>query len=122
VTRLPHEVSLGTVVQWAAGTPFSITRTVVDLDSTGNTIFRGLFPTGQRNDMRNEGAWRVDSHVEKAFTVGKVQASAFLNIQNMLNSDDLIIVQNDLTAIDGVGMQANRNFGRRFELGATFNF
>ncbi|MGH9870684.1 MAG: TonB-dependent receptor [Candidatus Polarisedimenticolia bacterium] len=122
VTRLPHEISLGSVVQWAAGTPFSITRTVVDVDSTGNTIFRGLFPTGQRNDMRNEGAWRIDSHVEKAFTLGRVQASAFLNIQNMLNSDDLIIVQNDLTAIDGVGLQANRNFGRRFELGATFNF
>jgi outer membrane receptor protein involved in Fe transport len=122
VTRLPHEISLGTVVQWASGVPFSITRTVVDLDSTGNTIFRGLFPTQQRNDMRNEGAWRIDGHVEKAFTIGRVQASGFINIQNMLNSDDLTIIQHDLSAIDGVGLQANRVFGRRFELGATFNF
>jgi hypothetical protein len=122
VARLKHEITAGAVLQWASGIPFSITRTVVDLDSTGNTIFRSLFPTGQRNDQRNEGQWRVDAHLEKAFTIRRVQASGFLNVQNLLNSDDLVIAEHDLTALDGIGLQANRNFGRRFELGASFNF
>jgi hypothetical protein len=122
VTRLKHEITAGAVLQWASGTPYSITRTVVDLDSTGNTIFRSLFPTSQRNDQRNEGQWRVDTHLEKAFTIGRVQASGFLNVQNVMNSDDLVVAEHDLTALDGVGLQANRNFGRRFELGASFNF
>ncbi|HKY31746.1 MAG TPA: carboxypeptidase regulatory-like domain-containing protein [Candidatus Polarisedimenticolia bacterium] len=122
VARLPREISLGSVVQFASGTPYSITRTVVDLDSTGNTIFRSFFPTEQRNDQRNEGIWTVDGRLEKAFNLGRVQASAFLNVQNLLNSDDLILTEYDLTALDGLGLEGQRNFGRRFELGATFNF
>jgi hypothetical protein len=122
VTKLPHEISLGSIVQWASGTPFSITQTVVDQDSTGNTIFRSFFPTGQRNDQRNVGQWRVDGRVEKSFTIGKVQASGFVNVQNILNSDDLTINGYDLTALDGVGLNATRNFGRAWEIGTTFNF
>jgi outer membrane receptor protein involved in Fe transport len=122
VTKLPHEITLGGLVQWASGTPFSVVRTIVDLDSTGNTIFRTFFPTSQRNDQRNEGFWQVDSRLEKNFTIGKVQASGFLSVQNLLNSDHLTIEEFNQTAFDGIGLDAFRDFGRRFELGATFKF
>jgi hypothetical protein len=122
VTRLPHEISLGTVVQWASGTPWSVVRTIVDLDSTGNTIFRTFYPSQQRNDQRNEGAWQIDSRLEKNFVIGKVQASGFLNVANLLNSDTLVIQEYNQTSFDGVGLDGFRDFGRRFELGATFKF
>jgi len=123
VTKLAHDISVGTIVQWASGTPFSVTRTVVDQDSTGNVIFRTFFPTEQRNDQRNGAQWQVDARIEKNFTIGShVQASGFLNVQNLLNADWLVINTYDLTPLNGVGLNGGRNFGRRFELGAIFNF
>ncbi len=122
VTRLPHEISLGGIVEWASGTPFSVIRTIVDTDSTGNQFVRTFFPTGQRTDQRNEGIWRIDARVEKNFVIGKVQAAGFINVENLLDSDDLIINDINLEAFDGVGLDARRNFGRAFEIGATFNF
>ena len=122
VTRLPHEISLGAVVQWASGTPFSHIERIVDEDSTGNTIFRTFFPTSQRNDQRNEGAWKIDTRVEKNFVIGKVQASAFLNIDNLFDSDDLTITTYNTRAFNGIGLNGTREFGRRFEIGAVFNF
>ncbi len=122
VTRLPHEISLGTNIEWSTGTPFSVIQTVVDQDSTGNQIFRQFYPTGQRNDQRNETQWLIDTRVEKNFVIGKVQAAAFLNIQNILNLDTLRITDIDRSALNGIPLNYQRNFGRRFELGAIFNF
>lgn len=122
VTRLPHEISLGTAIQWASGTPYSVVRTIVDQDSTGNQIFRTLFPSQQRNDQRNEGIWTIDGRLEKNFVIGKVGAAGYLICENILNSDDLVINQLNLEAFDGVGIDPERRFGRRFEIGATFNF
>ncbi len=122
VTRLPKEVSIGSVVQWASGTPWSELKTIIDLDNTSNTIFRTFFPSSQRNDQRNEGFWTIDGRVEKNFVMGKVSALAFLSVQNLLNADNLFITQYNLTSFSGVGLNATRDFGRRFELGATFKF
>jgi hypothetical protein len=123
VTKLPHSISLGSVVQWSSGTPFSVQKTVVDQDSTGNTIFRTFFPSHQRNDQRNYGQWEIDGRIEKNFTIGgKLQVAAFINVQNLLNADYVTINSYDLSPLDGVGLNATRNFGRRFELGAVVNF
>jgi hypothetical protein len=122
VTKLPREVTFGGVVQWASGTPWSVVRTIVDLDSTGNTIFRTFYPSSQRNDQRNEGVWTIDTRLEKNFVIGKVQASGFLNVENLLNSDHLTIREYNQTSFDGIGLDAFRSVGRRFELGATFKF
>jgi hypothetical protein len=123
VTRLPHEISLGTIVQWASGTPWSVVRSVAELDSTGNTVTRIIYPTRGRNDQRNEGAWNLDGRIEKNFVAGRVQAAAFLNVDNLLNSDNLTIVQfSETGAFGGVGLSSHRAFGRRFELGANFKF
>ncbi|HEY3175453.1 MAG TPA: carboxypeptidase regulatory-like domain-containing protein [Candidatus Polarisedimenticolia bacterium] len=122
VTRLPHEVSFGTVIQWASGTPYSVIARIADQDSTGNSTFRTFFPTGQRNDQRNQGAWKIDTHLEKNFVIGKVRASGYLNIENLLNTDDLALTSYNIAAFNGIGLRGTREFGRRFELGATFNF
>ncbi len=122
VTRLPHEIGLGGSILWNSGTPYSVIRTIIDQDSTGNQIFRTFFPTSQRNDQSNEGFWKIDSRVEKNFVIGEVQAAAFLVVENILNTDYLIVDELNLQAFDGVQLNSTRSFGRRFEIGATFNF
>jgi hypothetical protein len=122
VTRLGHGIALGGIVQWSSGTPWSVVRTISELDSAGNTMVRTFYPSGQRNDRRNEGVWDVDARVEKSFDIGLVQAAAFLNIDNVLNSDDLTILRFNEHAAGGSGLSSYREFGRRFELGATFKF
>jgi hypothetical protein len=122
VTRLPRGISVGTVVQWASGTPWSVIQALSEYDSTGNIIVRTFYPSSQRNDQRNEGAWDVDGRLEKTFTIGKVQASGFLNVDNLLNSDHLTLLDFNELALDGVPLNGYRDFGRRFELGATFKF
>ncbi len=122
VTQLPHEIRLGTIIQWASGTPFSVIRIVVDQDDVGNQNFRTFYPSSQRNDQRNTGYWQIDTRVEKNFVIGKVQASGFLNVQNVTNNDFLRIRSYNTEAFDGIGLDPIRDVGRRFELGATFTF
>ncbi|HKY34176.1 MAG TPA: carboxypeptidase regulatory-like domain-containing protein [Candidatus Polarisedimenticolia bacterium] len=122
VTRLPKEISLGSVIQWSSGTPWSVVHTIVDLDSTGNQIFRTFYPSSQRNDQRNEGFWKIDTRIEKNFVLGKVQASAFLSVENILDEDYLNLTEYDLTSFDGIGLEGTRDIGRRFEIGSTFKF
>jgi hypothetical protein len=99
-----------------------VTKTVVEFDSTGNTLFRGFYPTGQRNDQRNSGWWKIDGHVEKNFTMGRVQASAFLNVENLLDEGQLSIEELDIASLGGLPLDASRDIGRRFEIGAIFDF
>jgi outer membrane receptor protein involved in Fe transport len=122
VARLPREMSLGTALQWNSGTPWSVIRSLSEFDSTGNTVVRTFYPSGQRNDQRNEGAWDIDGRLEKRFTIGRVEAAAFLNIDNLLNSDYLTILSYNELARDGIALNAYRDLGRRFELGAAFKF
>ncbi|MGH9869167.1 MAG: TonB-dependent receptor [Candidatus Polarisedimenticolia bacterium] len=122
VTRLPKEVSIGSIVQWASGTPWSVVRNTIDTDDTGNNIFRTFYPSAQRNDERNTGYWTVDGRVEKNFTIGKIQASGYLSVENIFNADNLFLNEYDQTPRDGLGLEGFRDFGRRFEVGGTFKF
>ncbi|HET9481882.1 MAG TPA: hypothetical protein VFP98_09015, partial [Candidatus Polarisedimenticolia bacterium] len=81
----------------------------------------------QRNDQRNAGFWKIDARIEKSFSIGKVEASGFFSIENLLNDDWLTIGALDLAALNGVSLRNYqgvplRDIGRRFELGASFNF
>ena len=122
VTRLPHGISLGTSVQWASGTPYSVISIQGDQDQTGNVNFRQFYPTGQRNDQRNEGQWQIDGRLEKSFVIGRITASAYLLAENLTNSDDLVILDYNLAARNGITLNAYRNLGRRWEIGTVFNF
>ncbi len=122
VTHLPHQITLGTIVQWGSGVPWSTIQTVTDLDRTGNTIFRTFFPTSQRNDQRNGGQWKLDARIDKNFVIGKLQASGYFAVENLLNEDWLTINSFNTAANDGTPLNATRNFGRFFEMGMTIQF
>ncbi|HET6373652.1 MAG TPA: hypothetical protein VFG76_10115, partial [Candidatus Polarisedimenticolia bacterium] len=122
VTRLPHEIAVGTAIQWSAGTPYSVISTVIDQDSTGNQNFRTFFPTRQRNDQRNLSAWQIDGRIEKGLVMGKVRGAAYLIAENLLDADTLTIHSYNLAAFNGVPLDPERDPGRRFELGLMFDF
>ena len=62
----------------------------------------------------------------KRFNIGKVQASAEMSVQNLLNMDDLTLSAFRVSSFNGIqlasGPQGLRRFGRIWELGMTFNF
>ncbi len=117
--HLPHGVVLGGILTWATGTPYSILETRADLDNASNAQTRTIVPTGGINDQRNDAAWRLDGRIEKSFTMGRASAGGFLLVENMLNDDDLVI-ESATTA--SATLDAQRDFGRRFEIGALFSF
>jgi outer membrane receptor protein involved in Fe transport len=82
--------------------------------------FRTTYPTGQRNDQRNEGVWLVNLNYKKNFVLGKMNASVGVEVQNLLNSDDLTIFAVDQERF--LGLNANRAFGRQWQLSAEFHF
>lgn len=120
VTFLPGDQSVGGTIQWASGLPFSLVRIRNSADSFGSFLLRTTYPTEQRNDQRNEGAWLVNLNYKKNFVLGKTNASVGVEVQNLLNSDDLAIFFVDQERFLGVGAQ--RNFGRRWQLSAEFHF
>jgi hypothetical protein len=120
VTRLPHGIGLGTAIRYQSGAPYSTVGTIVEQDSDGNHDVRYFLPSGETNDERNQGIWRVDGRIEKSFTAGGVDIAGYLLAENLLDSDDLVIRQ----AFDDVvsGIDATRDAGRRFEIGAIVDF
>jgi len=125
-THLPKDVELGTALTWESGVPFSVQSQTVDVDDVGNTVFRTFFPTHQRNDQRNDGFWGVDFKMIKRFLIGRVQASAELAVQNILNDDDLTLAAFRTSSFSGIqlvqGPQGLRRFGRFWEIGMSMAF
>ena len=120
VTFLPGDQSVGTTVQWSSGLPYSLVLQRLSGDNFGSQSFRTTFPTGQRNDQRNEGRWNIDIFYRKNFTFGKYHSSLGVTVQDLLNSDDLRIFTSDEGLF--LGLNAQRDFGRRWELAWEFHF
>ena len=120
VTFLPGDQSVGASIQWATGTPYSQIRVRQSCDILDSCFLRTTFPTHQRNDQRNEGIWNIDLNYRKNFTFGKNHASVGIEVQDLLNSDDLIINSVDTTRF--LGLNSQRHFGRRWQLSAEFHF
>lgn len=93
---------------------------------------RLLYPTGQRNDQRNEPFWNLDLNLQKEFDIKDVRATVKVSVYNALNADPLRIlgVQENSTFNRQEGRRivlsrtpsATRAFGRRFELMLKANF
>src|SRR5678809_447677 len=79
-------------------------------------INTGTFYSEDRNIHRNPAAYEINVRTEKQFVLGKVNASAFFSIENLLNTDDLRIFEIDDRA---TSLQAAeiRDFGRRYQFG-----
>ncbi|TDI12487.1 MAG: TonB-dependent receptor [Acidobacteria bacterium] len=120
VSFLPRNQVVGGIIQWSSGLPYSIIRQTSSFDSFGSSFLRTSYPTGQRNDQRNQGVWRVDLSYKKSMTWGPVAASIGVEVENLTNSDDLRIDTFDLD--DLVALEAERNFGRRWQLSISMSF
>jgi outer membrane receptor protein involved in Fe transport len=125
-TQLPKDVEIGTTLTWESGTPYSITGQLSDADNDGNVAFRTYFPTGQRNDQRNDGYWGLDARLIKRFQIGDTAASGSLAVNNILNDDDLTLSAYRETSFGGVALQQGpqglRRFGRFWEMSFSLSF
>ncbi len=136
VTHLKGGLVLGGALTWSSGLPYSFIGIVEeDHDDQGNfTLQRVYSITGEKNDQRNDSVLKVDGRIEKRFTMGRVQTSAFLQGENLLDSNDLRLLlvdagDRDLDGGGGAGdrrtsvlTDATRSYGRRWEIGAAFFF
>ena len=79
---------------------------------------RLLYETGQRNDQRNESFWNFDLRIAKDFNLaGGKTLGVSAEVFNLLNADPLRIFE-----VNNGRAASVRNFGRQFQLGATFAF
>ena len=136
VTYLPRGLLIGGTVQWASALPYSFVGIVEeDYDDMGNVTAQRVFSvTGEKNDQRNDSVLTVNGRIEKRFMLGKFQASAFLEGENLLDANDLRLLQVDAGDRDlddgggaadrttGVITDGTRSYGRRWEVGASFFF
>jgi hypothetical protein len=71
-TILPWgDLRLGSVMTYLSGTPFSIRDRQSSFDAANQSTFRTTFPTGSRNDQRNDSFMQIDVTLEKAFLIKK---------------------------------------------------
>lgn len=130
IAYLPGEWRLGGTAQWASGLPYSVVDEFDALDNVGYSQSRrrfgyvdalGDFNTERRNDHRNHAAYNFNARTEKSFVLGKASASAFFEVFNLLNSDDLRIYTLN---VGRSSLQADeeRRFGRRFQIGIRVDF
>jgi len=142
---LPHDWQLGVAASWASGLPYSIVSRFFSLDNVDYVQFRTLygqtepvhagyvFKTVRRNSLRNPAQYDLNLRAKKAFVLGRKAASLFVEVFNLLNADDLRIFSYDPSAqvrfdpadpSSGTALQidAQRRFGRRFQIGFQFDF
>lgn len=151
-TFLPADWQVGFTASWSSGLPYSVISRFFALDNVGYQQFRTrfgfveeieddqggrerVFRTLSRNSERNHSVYDFNVRAKKSFVIGRVSAALFLEVFNLLNSDDLRIVSyqpgvggSGLSSGNiGVGSQllqldATRRFGRRYQVGFQFNF
>jgi hypothetical protein len=142
---LPGDWQMGWSAAWGSGLPYSIVSRFFATDNVDYQQFRTLygqtvggqtrpvFIEEQRNSRRNDSTLNIGARARKSFVIGKNTAGVFLEVFNLLNTDDLRIltyepVPPDLSSsVGGVQqgpLQVNgtRQFGRRFQIGFQIDF
>ncbi len=144
VTYLPGDWQIGASLIWASGLPYSVISTFLALDSVDYAQFRTLygqverippeedvahqgfrFVRERRNLRRNPDAYEIDLEAKKAFVIGRMNSKLVLTVENLLNTDDLTIFTYQPSEPNRGGalqLDAERRFGRRFEIGFQFEF
>jgi len=127
-TITPWGFRVGTAVNWLSGLPYSQLQTRLAVDSLPPAYasleeqiaprVRFVYPTRQRNDMRNRSYWNVDVNAAKEFNLkGGMNLQLRAEIFNLLNSDYLQILGN----FDGNNAWF-RDFGRSFQISGRLAF
>jgi hypothetical protein len=143
---LPHDWQLGTTMTWASGLPYSVITRFFAFDNLDYQQFRtrfgytdftnnfGQFIPVRRNSLRNDATLDVNVHARKSLVIGRTSAALFLDVSNLLNRDDLriysyeptpgnaIVNAQNPTANGPLSLNAERRFGRRFQIGMQFEF
>jgi hypothetical protein len=123
----PWGIRVGGTVRWESGLPYS------SVNTENNPIvappqFEGIgggfneqrlvFPSGQRNDLRNPSYWTFDVRVAREFEIGAdAMFSVTLEVFNLLNDDTLRVTQRRNGFNEGF-----RRFGRQFQVGMRARF
>jgi hypothetical protein len=136
-TFLPGDWTLGGVMQWATGLPYSALTNVFDLDNydfpqirqlfgtISNNNLGGVFNGENRNSRRNASVLNINAQATKSFVIGRFNSKLFLAVDNLLNRDDLTIHNYFPNAPNRAGnlqLEAERKFGRRYSIGFEFQF
>ncbi len=145
---LPRDWQLGTSITWASGLPYSIISRFFAFDNIDYQQFRTrfgytMFDSGKdyrrfvpvrRNSLRNDATLDVNVHARKSLVIGRTSAALFLDVSNLLNRDDLRVYTYEPTpgdvrvnlqnpaATGPLSLNAERRFGRRFQIGMQFEF
>ncbi len=145
VTFLPADWQLGFATTWSSGLPFSTVSRVFALDNAGYQQFRTLFGFTEpgdkgpvfrrmrRNSQRNHAQLDINVRARKSIVFGKYAGAIFLEVFNLLNTDDLRIITLDPTpeilfnedgtrATGPLQIDGLRRFGRRFQVGFQIDF
>jgi hypothetical protein len=151
VTFLPGDWRLGGTASWESGLPYSQVIYFSDADNGGYLQRRLLFgqmeasgfefTRGGRNTGRNHARYLFNTRLMKSFVIKKASASAFFEIYNLLNTDDLRVTQMvavppqrachnvqgcpgqaDTYAPGHASVDGTRDFGRRFQIGFQVDF
>ncbi|HEU5180555.1 MAG TPA: TonB-dependent receptor [Candidatus Polarisedimenticolia bacterium] len=148
IAFLPGDWRLGGTATWSSGLPYSNVIHYDDSDNVGyaqsRLVYGYLGKNGfgyvqeDRNSHRNPSAYLFNARVTKSFVVGKASASAFFEVYNLLNSDNLRIhsIENIparlvfFSARDNTGIiippkvivDGERDFGRRYQIGFQIDF
>ena len=136
-TFLPGDWSLAGILQWTSGLPYSAVTTSFSLDNfsyaQNRTLFGRvvqttngpIFVPENRNSRRNQPILNIDLAAAKSFVIGRFNSKLFLNVENLLNTDDLDITTYEPDNPNRGGalqLDAERRFGRRFGIGFQFEF
>ncbi|HEU4403129.1 MAG TPA: TonB-dependent receptor, partial [Candidatus Polarisedimenticolia bacterium] len=149
ITFLPHDWQLGLSMGWSSGLPYSIISRFFALDNAdyqqfrtryGRTLYNPVtgaphFEPLRRNSERNAAVYDVNVRAKKALVIGRHAAAAYIEVFNLLNSDDLRIFTyspdqpdrfsaspNGVPVQEALQLDATRRFGRRFQFGFQFDF
>ncbi len=144
---------IGGSINWRSGTPYSIIERSIVVDYPtrldrgasgeiydnipGSTDFtfqlqspRLRYPTGRRNDQRNEGLWNVDVNLQKEFHIKDTRVTAQFDTFNLLNDTTMQIFAVNRVEVGELGggkvyrffPVAIRRQGRQFQLSLKVNF
>jgi hypothetical protein len=150
MTYLPRDWQLGMAATWSSGLPYSNVSRFFALDSAGYQQYRTVYGSTQRtgdgntfefvpeprNVHRNEAILDLNLRARKAFVIGRTAAAAFIEVFNVLNTDDLVIrtyepdrpqdagpVTPEAGGLAGpLQVDGVRRFGRRFQIGLQIDF
>jgi hypothetical protein len=130
-TVTPWGVRLGAALSWQSGLPYSVIYQATSEDLLPPlTVFTGLagtsgrsrqsYPTGQRNDHRNQSWWNLDLRAAKELELARaLNAQLSIEVFNVMD-DDTYLVYNRFEKfgqqINGIN-ESTLRYGRRWQLG-----